>query len=121
MIDKINADYNPAFGVKVSQHFINTAHNHYNYNQIQNKRQFIYKFNAKVDEYSKFGYDDYTVDYCKKFEQGNWQHYLVAVKDNQDSGKIIIQRNTLLRLINKFLEIGKGEFKQKITSGKEFK
>ncbi len=119
MIDKVS--YSPSFGINVSAHLIDTAHNHYNYNQLVNKKQSIYKFDKKAQEYSNYGYDDYTLDYRKKLEQGNWQHYLVAFKDGEENkAKVVIKRNTLLRLINKFFEINKGELRQKITSGKNY-
>lgn len=102
------------FGIKVSQNFINAAHNHYNYNVMTNKKQNIYNFNSVVDKFNKFGFDNYTLDYSRKLEQGNWQHYLTAVRDDSKKNVVILKRNTLLRLINKFLTMNKYELNDKI-------
>ncbi|MEE3348736.1 MAG: hypothetical protein VZR09_01720 [Candidatus Gastranaerophilaceae bacterium] len=105
--------FNPYFGIKVSKNFINNAHNHYNYQIVKNKKENVYKFNEKVKEYEGFGYDNYTLEYERRSNNGNWQHYLVAVKDGNEKQKIniISNRNTLVKIINRFLSMNEKEFK----------
>ena len=112
-----NIQNSTSFGIKISPHLLQTAQNHYNYNNVPNKRRLIWAFNQKAEEYGKFGFDDYTLDYEKKLVDGNWQHYLVATRDSNPSDKITVShRQTLVRIINHFLDINKNIFRSKMTS-----
>lgn len=121
---KVNTDYqkrcsNIYFGIKVSKNFITAAHNHYNYQVGTNKKQNIYRFNNKVKEFEGFGFDNYTLDYERRLKNGNWQHYLVAKKeDSNQKINIIANRDTLLRIINKFLSMDESEFSQNFRKHK---
>jgi hypothetical protein len=112
-----NIQNSTSFGIKISPHLLQTAQNHYNYNNVPNKRHLIWAFNQKAEEYGKFGFDDYILDYEKKLVNGNWQHYLVATRDSNPSDKITVsQRQTLVKIINHFLEMSRGKFKSKMNS-----
>lgn len=105
-------DNNTSFGIKVAPHFSQTTQNFYNYGNVPNKRHLIWKFNQKVDQYSKFGHDDFTLDYEKKLQNGNWEHYLTATKD--DGQKItIFHRSTLAKIIDRFMQMNKHELDTK--------
>jgi len=109
-----NIHSNTNFGIKVAPHFIQTAQNQYHYNNVPNKRQMIWRFNQKVEQYSNFGHDDYTIDYERKLLNGNWEHYLVATRD--DGHKItIFHRSNLAKIINRFLEMNKHELNTKFA------
>ena len=45
---------NPSFGINVSAHFSKTVQNFYNYGNVPNKRNLIWKFNQKFEQYSKY-------------------------------------------------------------------
>ncbi len=112
-IKKINGYNNKlSFGIKCSPHLIQTAHNSYNYSNVPNKRNLIWSFNNKVEEYSSFGYEDYTLDYERKMTNGNWQHYLMAAKDGNPNKKfVVIKRTTLSKIINRFLNMTENDFR----------
>lgn len=108
---------NPSFGIKVAPHFSKTVQNFYNYGNVPNKRNLIWEFNQKIMQYEKFGHDDYTLDYEKKLQHGNWEHYLVAIRD--DGSKInIFQRSTLAKIINRFMQMNKHELNTKFPKNK---
>ena len=103
-----------SFGIKVAPHFSQTVQNFYNYGNVVNKRNLIWKFNQKVELYSKFGHDDYTLDYEKKLQNGNWEHFLTATKNN--GHKItIFHRNTLSKIIDRFMQMNKHELDTKFV------
>lgn len=103
---------NPYFGIKVSDNFIRMAHNQYHFNNVPNKRSLIWQFNNKVEHYSNFGHDDFTIDYERKFQNGNWEHYLFAVRD--DGLKInIFHRSTFAKIVDRFLQMKKHELDTK--------
>lgn len=111
---------NISFGINVSQNFINKAHNHFNYNQVINKRDSIFAFNKTVEKYiNRFGYDNYTLDYEQSNMRGVRKHYLVAVKnDSNGMNKIIISRqNTLVGIIKQFLMLNVREFDNIMKQG----
>lgn len=103
---------NPSFGIKVSPHFSKTVQNFYNYGNVPNKRNLIWTFNQKADEYFRYGYNEFTLDYERKQIKGNWQHFLVAVSDSNPNKKIVIaQRDNLAKIIRRFLELNQGAFR----------
>jgi len=108
-----NKSNSMAFCAKVSPHFIQTAHNSYNYGNVSNKKNLIWKFNKKVEDYGTFGHDDYVLDYEKKLENGNWEHYLTAQKTDGTGKFIIFQRKTLAKIIDRFMQMNKHEFNTK--------
>lgn len=108
---KIQNNIEPAFGVKVSQNFIKVAHNHYNYNVQANKKQNIWRFNNRIDEYGKYGFDDYTLEYEQKIVNGYRKHFLIAKHDtNPKKNSVILNQSTLVKLVNKFLNMSENEF-----------
>jgi len=111
-INRIQSD-NTSFGIKVSQNFIKAAHNHYNYNVGTNKKQNIYNFNSMVEKFKTFGHNDYTLDYERKNNSGNWNHYLFVIKDDGTDRRNITVRNTLLKIINNFMGMNRSEFNAK--------
>lgn len=104
---------NTTFGINVSSHFSKTVQNHYNYNQVPNKLKRMYEFNQKVEQFSKFGHDNYTLDYEQKFIQGNRKHYLVATRNDGRHKINIIKQNTLAKVISNFLNMSEEEFSAK--------
>lgn len=113
-INKIE-NSNTSFGANVASNFIRVAQNNYNYNNVPNKKKLIWQFNKKVEEYSNFGHDEYTIDYEKKLENGHWEHYLIANK-NDGKGKVVIfHRSTLKKIIERFMQMNKHEFNTKFS------
>ena len=112
-VNKVYGDDNASFGANIASSFIRVAHNSYNYNNVPNKKNLIWKFNQKVEQYSKFGRDEYTIDYEKKLENGNWEHYLVANKSDGKDKVIIFHRSTLAKIIDRFMQMNKHEFNTK--------
>lgn len=104
---------NTTFGINVAAHFSKTVQNHYNYNQVPNKLKRMYEFNQKVEQFSKFGHDNYTLDYEQKFVQGSRKHYLVATRNDGRHKINIIKQNTLAKVINNFLNMSEEEFSAK--------
>lgn len=109
---------NPYFGIKVDPHFIRTAQNQYNYNNVPNKRHLIWEFNQKVEQYSKFGHDNFTLDYEKKLENGNWEHYLTATRDDGKKKIIIFHRSRLNKIIDRFMQMNKHELDTKFSKNR---
>lgn len=114
-----NVKNTPSFGVKVDPHLSKTVQNFYHYGNIPNKRHFIWSFNKKAEEYAKYGFDEYTLDYERKQMRGNWQHFLVAVNDSNPNKKVVVaQRDTLAKIIIRFLELNQGAFRGIMKSNK---
>lgn len=113
-INKIQ-NSNTSFGANVASNFIRVAHNSYNYNNVPNKKNLIWQFNKKVEQYSNFGHDEYTIDYERKLENGNWEHYLVALKNDGKEKFVIFHRKTLAKIIDRFLQMNKHEFNTKFS------
>lgn len=114
-VNKINNNY-MSFEAQVSPHFNKVVQNFFNYGNYPNKRKNIYTFIKKSEEFEKFGHNDYIIDYEKQLKNGIPQHYLVALKESKKV--ILAERDSLIRIIRKFLQMNKGEFNQKIIKGK---
>ena len=117
-IQNYNNNSQPSFSAKVSSNFMTIAQNFYNYNNIPNKRSLIWQLNDKAKEYESYGYNNYVLDYEKKLEQGNFQHYLVATDANNPTNKIyILKRQTIFRLINAYKTMSNYKFRQIMKDG----
>lgn len=112
--------FSPSFKANVAQHFINTAHNYYNFTVVANRMKHVYSFNNKVQEYSKFGFDNYTLDYARKMVDGNYIHYLVANDSDTNKSVIVLTRRTLPKIINGFFYMSKEKFQQIMRSNKHY-
>lgn len=114
-----NTTRQTTFGIKVSQHFINTAHNHFNYNQVAKKRESVYTFNKIVEEYNqKYGFENYTLEYEQQFKNGSRKHFLFAINNDNPKEKITVARqNTLIGVIKRFLTINNREFANIMKQG----
>ena len=111
---------NVSFGIKVSQNLISKAHNHFNYNQVANKRDSIFAFNKTVEKYAnRFGYDNYTLDYEQSSLRGVRKHYLVATRDGSNGmNRIIVSKqNTLVGIIRTFLTLNAKDFDNIMKQG----
>jgi hypothetical protein len=113
-VQKVND--NTAFGVKISPHFHQVVQNHYNYNQVPNKLKRMYEFNQKIEQYSNFGFDNYSLDYEQKFIKGRRQHLLVAITNDGNKKVEIFNRNTLAKIIDSFMRMTKHEFSTKFKN-----
>jgi len=108
---------NPSFGINVSTHFSKTVQNFYNYGNVPNKRNLIWKFNQKVEQYSKFGYEDYSLDYEKKLQNGNWEHFLTATR-NDGKKVVLFHRSRLDKIIDRFMQMNKHELDTKFPKNR---
>ena len=80
-INKINKS-DIVFNAKVSQKFINSMRGYVNNgnNRLKNN----YKLTKKIEDYAKFGYDDYTIIMEQKSGSLGYEYSLYAVKDGYD-------------------------------------
>jgi len=110
---------NVSFGIKVAPHFSKTVQNFYHYGNIPNKRRFIWAFNQKAEKFAKSGFDDYTMDYDRKFLNRNWVHYIVATNDSNPKERIILsKKKSLAKIIIHFMEMNIDEFTKIMKSKK---
>lgn len=107
-----------SFRAKVSQHFIDTAHNFFNYGIIENRRKNVYLFNQKVEQYKGFGFDDYVLDYEKFLDKSGYKHHLVAskTKDGKTECVILGDKNTLKGVIMRFMKMNRFAFKHSMKN-----
>lgn len=102
--------YSPNFGANIAKHFVDTAHNYYNYAVVTNRMKHVYKFNTKVDDFGKYGFDNYTLDYARKTIDGHNRHYLIASDEKTNKNIVVLERKTLAKIVEGFLNLSKNKF-----------
>ena len=104
----------PVFHAKVAKHFIDDAHNLFNYKHIS--KDMKVDFDEKVLEFENFGYDDYFIKYVKKDINGKRFHQLIAVRPgmSDSEGTLLTSKDQFRKLIEKFTHINKYEFTKKM-------
>ena len=107
--EKING-LQPIFNAKVSPRFIKSMQGYFNNgpNRLQNN----YRLNEKIAEYASFGRDDFTIEMRQKSGALGFEYSLVAVRDGEeyDRGIILATRTAYRKIVNKFMNMNKGEF-----------
>lgn len=108
-VEKINK-LQPNFNAKVSPRFFKSMQGYFNNgpNRLQNN----YRLNAKIEEYASFGRDDFTIEMRQKSGALGYEYSLVAVRDGDEynRGIILAVRTSYRKIVNKFMNMNKGEF-----------
>ena len=98
------------FNAKVSPRFVKSMQGFYN--NGENRKQNIYLLNQKIEEYAKFGKENYTIEMIQKSGALGFEYWLVATKDNEPSARqvVLATRTAYRKIVNKFMNMKKGEF-----------
>ena len=98
------------FNAKVSPRFIKSMQGYFNNgpNRLKNN----YLLNAKIEEYASFARDNFTIEMRQKSGPLGFEYSLVAVRDNDESGRgiVLATRTAYRKIVNKFMNMNKGEF-----------
>ena len=103
----------PNFQAKVSQRFINSMRGYVNNggNRLQNN----FKLTQKLEDYAKFGYDNYTIEMQQKQGALGFEYRLIAVKDGEDISTGINLTKTpytsYRKIFQRFMNITRYDFK----------
>ena len=94
-------NFSPSFGINVSSNFVKSAHNYYNGVEYRPWRAKI--FDNKVNKFAtKYGFNDYTINYDKIIKDGKIEHALYLTSDN-DVSVLITKANALRKVIKEFI------------------
>ena len=102
----------PKFCAKISPKFERFMLDYIN--NGKNRLQNNYKLNKKLEDFSRYGFDDYTVNLVNKPVAWGNEYSLVATKEGQEvkDGILLIKKNSVKQIINTFLNINKNYFKK---------
>lgn len=78
----------PSFQAKVADRFVKSMRGFVNGGENRLKNN--YRLTQKIEEYAKFGYDDYTVELHQKMGSLGVEYRLVAVKDGESAADGIV-------------------------------
>ena len=83
----IEQNAKPQFKAQVSERFIKSMRGYINNgpNRLRNN----YKLDKKIEQYHKFGYENYTIEMQQKSGSLGFEYRLYAVKNEDASGKKI--------------------------------
>ena len=101
------------FYAKVSPRFVNSMRGYINNgsNRLQNN----YKLTKKIEEYARFGYDDYTIEMRQKSGPLGFEYKLYAVKDDEDASKEVVltkkHYTAYSKIFNRFMNLNEHDFK----------
>ena len=108
----MNTDYRPAFQAKISQRFTNSLRGYVNNGPNRLKNNYI--LTQKIEEYAKFGYDNYTIEMQQTSGRLGLEYRLFAVKDGDDTSKgIVLTKKTLTsyrKMYERFMNFNKHDF-----------
>ena len=112
-IDNIqNNQCKTSFQAKVSQRFVNSMRGFIN--NGENRLKNNYKLTQKLEEYSKYGYDNYTIEMHQKYSAYGQEYRLIAVKDGDtaENGAILTPSPyySYRKIFNRFMNITKYDF-----------
>lgn len=102
----------PNFQAKVSQRFINSMRGYVNHGENRLKNN--YQLTQKLEEYAKFGYDDYTIEMHQKNGALGFEYKLLAVKDGDSPDKGLVLTKTpytsYRKIFQRFMTLNKHDF-----------
>ena len=113
---RVNSVQNqPVFQAKVDDKFVNAVRGFIN--SGENRLKNNYKLNKKLEDVSKFGYDNYTVKMEKTVKSTGNEYVLKAVKDGRDfeDGAFLGQRYSFRKIAELFLKLSRGDLKRAIS------
>lgn len=107
---ELNTNSQTNFQAKVSQRFINSMRGYVNHGE--NRLQNNYKLTKKLEQYTNFGHDDYTVEMHQKEASSWYEYFLIAVRDGEtpDKGIVLAKRGSYRGIFKKFMQMRRCEF-----------
>ena len=108
----IDTSYQQSFRAAISPNFERFMRSYLN--NGKNRLQNNYRLNNKLEDYKKYGYDEYTINLVNKPVAWGNEYSLVATKEGQniEDGIFLIKKNSVKQIIDTFLNMNKNYFKK---------
>lgn len=112
---------NTTFGIKVSKGFIKAADSLYCDRAKKNQAAFNKIYRKAKYMYEHYGFDDYTIILKEEKRNNKLMSVLYAVKDNESNKVLLIMKDGLNKLMERFTRINEYELKNTIEGSYKLK